>query len=166
LRCNYHPEIPKFSGKTGRILEMIRVRQRILQNNYFCCSVTPPFGVLLHCFNFTHSKGALSMVARMLGVRNAILCSALIAFSSSAFAAMPYGGGVPMPGPNVAAMPYGGGVPMPGPNVAAMPYGGGVPMPGPNVAAMPYGGGVPMPGPNVAAMPYGGGVPMPGPNVA
>ena len=58
------------------------------------------------------------MLTRTLSVRNAILSSALIAFSSSAFAAVPIGGGVPVPGPNVAAVPIGGGVPVPGPNVA------------------------------------------------
>lgn len=73
------------------------------------------------------------MLARVLSVRNAILCTALVAFSSSAFA-MPAGGGIPVPGPNVAAMPAGGGIPVPGPNVAAMPAGGGIPVPGPNVA--------------------------------
>ena len=58
------------------------------------------------------------MLARTLSIRNVVLSSALVAFSGSAFASMPSGGGIPMPGPNVAAMPSGGGIPMPGPNVA------------------------------------------------
>ena len=58
------------------------------------------------------------MLTRSLSVRNTILGTALVAFSATAFAAMPIGGGIPVPGPNVAAMPIGGGIPVPGPNVA------------------------------------------------
>lgn len=43
------------------------------------------------------------MLTRSLSVRNAILGSALMAFSATAFAAFPgYGGGIPVPGPNAA----------------------------------------------------------------
>jgi len=62
------------------------------------------------------------MSTRKTSVRNAILCTALVAFSGSIFAASPGwgGGGIPLPGPNVAASPGwgGGGIPLPGPNVA------------------------------------------------